>query len=166
MDLLHRFFRIYWSLPVVLISIGIAGALLVTSLLLVMTGNPPTSQRPTAILTVIPGPSATPFIPTATTGSEATATSNLPPSPVPGMISIGSYVQISQTQGSGLNVRSSPGLDSSVNFLALDAEVFEVRQGPKETDGILWWYLVTPVDEGRNGWAAANYLTLVNGFEE
>ena len=166
MKIIQRFFNVYWSLPIVLISTGIAGVLMITTVLVIITGSPVASQRPTAIFTIIPGPSATPYHPTATADIGATATSNLPPSPMPGMIGIGSFVQITNTEGSGLNIRSSPGLDSSVNFLALDAEVLEVREGPKEADEITWWYLVTPVDEGRNGWAAANYLTVVDGGEE
>jgi len=74
---------------------------------------------------------------------------------------VGSYVQIVGTDGFGLNIRSSAGLDSQINFLGLDAEVFEVREGPIESDGFTWWLLVTPVDENRSGWAASSYLSLV-----
>jgi hypothetical protein len=80
---------------------------------------------------------------------------------MPGMIGVGAYVQITGTEGSALNIRREPGLSSEVIFLAYDAEVFEVREGPMEVDGFTWWYLVTPVDEARSGWAAANYLTVV-----
>jgi hypothetical protein len=90
-----------------------------------------------------------------------TATSDLPGAPLPGIIGIGSSVQISGTDGSGLNIREQAGLGSQVRFVALDSEVFEIGDGPVELDEITWWYLVTPLDEQRSGWAAANYLSLV-----
>jgi hypothetical protein len=83
------------------------------------------------------------------------------PTLAPGTIGVGTYVQISGTDGEGLNLRASPGLSAAINFLGYDSEVFEVREGPQEKDGYVWWYLVTPVDESRNGWAAASYLSLV-----
>jgi hypothetical protein len=110
---------------------------------------------------IIPGPTATAFSATATSPLDATPTSDLPPSPLPGMIGFGSYVQIFGTEGSGLNIRVSPGLGSDVVFLAYDSEVFVVGDGPVDVDGISWWYLVTPVDDTRAGWAAANYLSVV-----
>jgi hypothetical protein len=80
---------------------------------------------------------------------------------MPGMIGFGSSVQISGTEGSGLNIRSEPGLGSEIRFVALDSEVFTVQGGPEVKDDFTWWYLVTPLDEGRAGWAASNYLSLV-----
>lgn len=74
---------------------------------------------------------------------------------------IGAYVQVIGTGGVGLNIRSAPGLVGNIEFLGYDAEVFEVRDGPQEADGLTWWYVVTPVDENRAGWAAAEYLEVV-----
>ena len=74
---------------------------------------------------------------------------------------VGSIVQIVGTDGFGLNIRAEAGLNGPVQFLGLDAEVFEIRDGPIESDGFTWWYLVTPVDENRTGWAAADFLSLV-----
>jgi hypothetical protein len=117
-------------------------------------------QDPAAALTWIPGPTNTPRPPTGTPLPTSTATAEfvLPES---GEMGIGAYVQIVGTEGTGLNIRNAPGLNSNIEFLGYDAEVFEVRDGPQEVDGFTWWYLVTPVDEGRAGWAAANYLALV-----
>ena len=78
------------------------------------------------------------------------------------MIGVGSSVQIYGTEGSGLNIRSEAGgLGSEVLFVALDSEVFTVEAGPIVEDDFTWWYLVTPLDEDRAGWAASNYLSLV-----
>ncbi len=121
---------------------------------------PPTSEPPQAALTWIPGPSNTPQPPTATQVPTSTATPTFAPL-ASGELGIGSFVQIVGTEGAGLNIRSGPGLDAEVQFLGFDAEVFEVRDGPVEADGLTWWYLVTPVDESRAGWAASSYLSVV-----
>ncbi|MBE0675420.1 MAG: hypothetical protein IH591_12235 [Bacteroidales bacterium] len=76
-------------------------------------------------------------------------------------ISVGMVVQIGGTEGAGLRLRSEPGIASEVRFIGIDAEVFEVRDGPQDENDIVWWYLVSPYDEARSGWAAASYLTVV-----
>jgi hypothetical protein len=117
-------------------------------------------EPPQAALTWIPGPSNTPQPPTATLVPTSTITPTFAPLQS-GEMGIGSFVQIVGTEGAGLNIRSTPGLNGQVQFLGYDAEVFEVRDGPVDADGLTWWYVVTPVDESRAGWAAANYLAVV-----
>jgi hypothetical protein len=78
-------------------------------------------------------------------------------------IQVKKYVQISGTSGSGLKIREEPGLESKMNFLAGDAEVFQVVDGPVQKDNLIWWKLVTPYDQARSGWAAADYLSLITG---
>jgi hypothetical protein len=119
-----------------------------------------TSESPQAALTWIPGPSNTPLPPTATLVPTSTVTPTFAPLQS-GEMGIGSFVQITGTEGAGLNIRSGPGLNADPLFLGYDAEVFEVRDGPVEADSLTWWYLVTPVDESRAGWAAASYLAVV-----
>ncbi|MPM61970.1 hypothetical protein SDC9_108834 [bioreactor metagenome] len=77
-------------------------------------------------------------------------------------IAIGKYVQITGTEGAGLKIRVSAGTNSDVNFIASDAEAFQVLDGPVLKDDLVWWSLVTPYDQTRVGWAAANYLTLID----
>jgi len=113
------------------------------------------------IVQVIEGFTSTPHIPTQTPTIAPTATENLPPSPLPNMIGIGSTVQIFGTDGEGLNIRLDPGLTSDIVFLAYDSEVFEIGEGPQVIDNITWWYLFTPIDSSRGGWAASNYLSLI-----
>ncbi|WP_298010590.1 MULTISPECIES: SH3 domain-containing protein [Anaerolinea] len=112
-----------------------------------------TSQK--AILTVIPAPTVTPtplFIITETPEIASVEING---------ISIGVYVQISGTGGDGLRLRSGPGKEFPPLFLGYESEVFEVKDGPKFSDGITWWYLVAPYDQTRSGWAASDYLKLV-----
>lgn len=120
---------------------------------------PSTVEERSAALTWLPGPTNTPA-PTATLVPTSTATPAFEP-PASGQMGVGAYVQIVGTEGRGLNIRNAPGLATTIQFLAYDAEVFVVRDGPQEVDGLTWWYIVTPVDAARAGWAAGTYLEVV-----
>ena len=114
----------------------------------------PDQAAAVALLTVIPAPTITP------------TSSDLYPTPTQVFISengifVGAFVQISGTEGEGLRLRSGPGLNHAPRFLGMDAEVYEVKDGPKFSDGFTWWYLVAPYDQTRSGWAASEYLSLV-----
>jgi hypothetical protein len=111
-------------------------------------------QVPTAAMTVLHAPSPTAVMSQTPEGGDGKIA-------VVDGISIGSYVQISGTDGAGLRIRSSPGTDNDVHFIALDEEVFEVDDGPVEKDGYTWWHLVASYDENRNGWAVSSYLKFV-----
>jgi hypothetical protein len=43
----------------------------------------------------------------------------------------------------------------------MDSEVFMVKDGPKDADGFTWWFLEAPYDPQRSGWAASNYLQVI-----
>lgn len=143
---------------VILGALSLAGLLLlITAIAIGLTAAAPTSEIgiAPADLTVISAPTSTSSAPpTPTIDPFATPTS-------PAGIAIGNYVQITGTEGQGLRIRSQPGLDGEFQFLAYDSEVFVVREGPREVDGYVWWYLVAPYDETRVGWAAADFLTYV-----
>jgi hypothetical protein len=119
----------------------------------------PKSQS-TAILQIIPAVTLT-----ATGGPSAAATTpgseQNPPTPPPGVISAGAYVQVIGTGGDGLRMRDQPGLNSAIRLVASEAEVFKVDEGPVEADGYTWFRLVGPFDETRQGWAVANFLSVV-----
>ena len=77
---------------------------------------------------------------------------------------IGAYVQVFGTGDAGvLNLRAEPSLQALVNYVALEREVLRVEAGPKDANGITWWYLVDPASNTRSGWAAQNYLQVVQG---
>jgi len=108
-----------------------------------------------ADLTMIPAP-------TSTSSAPATPTIDpFAPSPTPAGLAVGSYVQISGTEGQGLRIRSKPGLGGEFVFLGYDSEVFVVQDGPQTVDGYIWWYLVAPYDNTRVGWAASDFLTYI-----
>ena len=113
---------------------------------------------PTAVLLVIPAPTATPVIPTPIPVNTPTPTPTSPPPPPSGPISISAYVQISGTGTDGVRLRAEPGLSSDTLFFGMESEVFQVTDGPRESDGYTWWHLVAPYETTRQGWAVANYL--------
>lgn len=110
-------------------------------------------------LTLVPIPSATPttFIPTPTAEPTVTPTP-VPPPKLEGGVGIGSLVEVSGTEGDGLRLREEPSLSAKIAFLGLENEVFEVREGPINSDGYEWWYLSNPYNSEQEGWAVANYL--------
>jgi len=55
-------------------------------------------------------------------------------------------------------VRNEPSVNSVVNIVALENEVFEVRGGPTLADGYVWWFLVNPYDIAKQGWAVGDFL--------
>ena len=143
---------------VILGALVIAGLLTVITVISIGWTTPPQSSDvgfAPADLTVISAPTATPNVtPTATVDPFA-------PSPTPTGIALGTYAQITGTNGEGLRIRSEPGLTGEPVFLGFDTEVFLVQDGPREADGYVWWYLVAPYDDARAGWAAADFLTYI-----
>ncbi len=122
------------------------------------------NQAPaTAILKIIEVPTDTviPVKATLTPTVQATRSADVP---LPGVeIKIGEYVQVFGTGGEGLRLHASPGVVSEVRYVAIDSEVFVVKDGPKNADGYVWWYLQDPYNAQASGWGAANYLSVVKG---
>jgi hypothetical protein len=149
------------NIRVVLGALGIAGFLIVITLITIgLTKSDSTRELgfAPADLTIIPAPSATPNVtPSLTPDPLLVGTPTL----APDVIGVGGYVQIAGTDGEGLRLRADPGLNGASIFLGYDEEVFEVRDGPQEADGYVWWYLVAPYDETRAGWAAADFLEAI-----
>ena len=148
------------NLVVVLLGLLMAFGLCVVIAFLINEFKPATSvlAASTAILTVIPAPSSTPLtLPNDVVTVTATPSGDVSPDG----IALGMYVQISGTGGDGLKMRVGPGMKSDTLFLGMEAEVYQVKDGPKNVDGYTWWYLEAPYDATRKGWAASKYLTIV-----
>lgn len=116
--------------------------------------NPAAAPQEGAWPTAIPQaqPSATVALPTPI------PTQTLPP----GNFAIGSRVQVVGVGDTKLNVRSAPGLDGSLVFLALDGDLYQLVGGPQDVDGYEWWKLEDPNDPARVGWAARNFLMVAS----
>lgn len=140
------------------VSLGIALLLCLLAALITQMIRPnPQPVTVTAAVSVIPAPTLTP-VPVL---AEVVTVTPTPQSAVINGIGMGVFVQISGTGGDGLRLRSAPGTDSTPLFLGMDTEVFEVKDGPRMANDIVWWYLTAPYDETRAGWAAASYLSIV-----
>ena len=149
--------------PWIVLGSLIVGLLLIGAALWYLSYSAPDAPivgPPTAELTIIPAPTRTPAI-VATPPVSPTPTLALPPAPLPGVMVPGALVQISGTGGDGLNLRDTPGLNSGIQYLGFESEVFTIVEGPVEADGLVWWYIVGFSDESRSGWAASNFLELV-----
>lgn len=119
--------------------------------------GPGAAAPATAVMQVIllPTPTPTMVVPTATPTPEVL------PSPPPGVLSLNAFVQVTGTGGDGLRLRSDPGLNGTIKFLGLEGEIFQVTDGPRESDGYTWWYLIAPYDANVRGWAVSNFLQAV-----
>jgi len=122
------------------------------------------SQVPaTAILKIIAAPTQTLPMPVTTPTPTATpSTSQAAPTPTGDLsITTGKYVQVTGTSGEGLRLHESPGISTKINYVAIDAEVFVVKDGPVDADGYIWWELQDPYNNHAGGWGVANYLMVV-----
>lgn len=151
--------------PRILGIVVISGVGLLVGLLglawLTRPASSPTASA-TAIVNIIKAPTATPLAPTPTAGNPVSPGEEIPgSSPAGEGIAVDAYVQIVGTGGDGLRLRDKAGLAGTMRLLGSEAEVFLVKDGPVETDGYTWWYLVGPFDDTRFGWAVANYLSIV-----
>jgi hypothetical protein len=158
-----RFYRLLT--PMALIGMVFLAMLLLTATLVIVFAlplqSPVSSSLPTAVLNIIPAATVTPLPPTPTVTPLPSATPEVPPTPQPGEIGVGGYVQVSGTGLDGLRVRWEPGLGAKTLFVAIESEVFQVTDGPREVDGYTWWQLLSPSNAQAQGWAVVNYLVAI-----
>ena len=160
---MKRFFTEFLP-PGVLLGGLVMGLILVGGSVLILNWIHPGAQLGpvnTAQMVVLAAPTYTPPLPTVEPTLEPTATSPAAPTPPPVDVQIGQMVQISGTGVDGLRLRVEPGLQGKIMFVAIEAEVFQVLDGPRQADGYIWWYLVSPIQADYKGWAVANYLALM-----
>lgn len=139
-----------------IITILVLGAVFI---LLIFLPNKQTLDDKVALITIIPAPTSTPVIGLTIVPTPTIFITEPPVNSY--KFKLGDFVQITGTSGDGLRLRSEPGRSYLVNFIGMDAEVFEVIDGPIEEDGFTWWHLEAPYDENRTGWSVDEYLQLV-----
>ncbi len=126
-------------------------------------------------LTIIGGvwlfarPAATPDGPRPTAVVWTTTPTPIPmelptptPAPVTPGMEIGVRVQVIGTGGAGLNIRSEPGTEAERVAVATEGEALLVVGGPRDADGYVWWFVRDEVTPEREGWAAQDFLALVD----
>ena len=147
----------FTPLTLIVSMILFIGLILIALAILFLGKSPSPDPNLVPDITKIPAPTLTarPLSPTLSPSPTPTSIFFLPE----GAIGVGAYVQVIGTGGVGLRMRSAPGLSSTVNFTALDSEVFLVIDGPVVADDYTWWHLEAPYDTTRNGWSASEFLT-------
>jgi hypothetical protein len=78
----------------------------------------------------------------------------------PGNFAIGNTIQVVGVGPSGLNVRSAPGTDATVKFLARDGETYVLKDGPQTASSDEWWLIQDAADSTKGGWASRRFLTV------
>jgi hypothetical protein len=144
---------------------GAAAGLLVLAAVLAVTAVSRRAnmqmQAVAPVVTLLPRPSPTEMVPpSATVLPTETPQPSTAPDSSTGRIDVGLIVEVYGTEGDGLRLRASPGTAGSIQLLADESEVFAVQDGPVEADGRSWFYLVSPSDASRAGWAVSDYLRL------
>jgi hypothetical protein len=115
-------------------------------------------------ITVIAPATKTPMMDLTTSESgeeilEMTATADFGISEV---FSEGDLVEVYDTEGQGLSLRSAPGITSVISEYGLEREVFVIFGGPVNADGYTWWYLVNPYDDTKQGWGVGRFLRKIS----
>jgi hypothetical protein len=116
-----------------------------------------------------PGASGSPSAgipPTATTpGTGIIPTPTVPVAPTTGGsdgpvgIYLGATVEVANTDGAGVNVRSDASTTSDVLTVFLDGTQIQVIDGPVEAEGFVWWQITG--NEVSAGWIVDDYLNVV-----
>jgi hypothetical protein len=115
----------------------------------------------TAIFHIIEAPTETPLVPIGMATPLPAPTSSQQVPPPSSNIAIGDYVQVSGTGGDGLRLHKEAGVSSEVRYIAIEAQLFLVKDGPIDSDGYIWWLLQDPYTENTEGWGVGNYLVIV-----
>lgn len=119
----------------------------------------PVQTTPQYQVTLLPAPTETATLsPTSVLATPTLADVSILP---PDVVAVGRYIKVVGTQGLGLRMRAEAGTSSEVNFLALDEEAFRIIGGPVAKDGYTWWQCEALLDKTRTGWAAENYMQVL-----
>jgi phage shock protein C len=151
------------------ILVGIVILLCVGLVLIVQAirgGGDKGTATPKATTTARVPPTVTVSLLTPTTAVTPTNTIELPTggleTPTPfSEIAPGATVVVQGTLGGGLNLRDQPTTYAKIVTNAKEGATLVVLEGPRDSDGYVWWRLRAP--DGKEGWAAANWLALKTG---
>ncbi len=179
----------WWSLLILLAGVALVAALIImglstlggrflpggeTPVVIVVTSTatrPAVTPSPTAAVTL--GATPTRRAPTATTPSalttdappegflRGTVESVITPAPEALALRVGVQVEVFDVGAIGLNVREGPGTSYPVQLIASEGSVYELVDGPEESDEYTWWRIESVDDPDIEGWAIAEYLRVV-----
>lgn len=75
-----------------------------------------------------------------------------------GVIALEMNIKIAGTGNEGLRMRSGAGIDQPTVFLAQEGESFQIVEGPKILDSLIWWKIQALNDPKKNGWSVQDYM--------
>ena len=75
-----------------------------------------------------------------------------------GVIAIGMNIKVNGTGNEGLRMRSDAGIEQTTLYLAQEGELFEIIDGPKIIDGLIWWKIKALNDSKKIGWSVQDYM--------
>jgi hypothetical protein len=161
----------FWSVALTFfIALGMAGCLIGSLIALGGRSSIQADSKPVILVTSAPLPTSAleeflhptatldiPGTPAAAQEIELSGPTLVPTStPTSTPIAIGVGAQVIIISQGGINVRSTPGMGSAVNFTANNSEAFTVIGGPEVIDGLQWWQIQDRSNPARVGWAAEN----------
>jgi hypothetical protein len=76
-----------------------------------------------------------------------------------GVIALGMNIKVSGTGNEGLRMRSGAGIDQQTMYVAQEGESFQIIDGPKILDSLIWWKIQASNDPGKTGWSVQDYMT-------
>jgi hypothetical protein len=97
----------------------------------------------------------------ATASNNESVTPTPPVNVLPGVVSRGNIVIVNGTGQNGLRMRSTPGTDAPILFVANENEYFNVVDGPVIKDSMIWWKIQSLSDSQKVGWSAQDYLASI-----
>lgn len=168
----------WWSIALMLVGVIIVSFTVVAAVMFFGGSGRPLAESTPIILIVTAEPSifednavATAVAPSTQIISGQNAPSSLDLSgptlaavqisPTPAAIQLGSVVAVEGVDLNTLNVRSTASLtESSILFRAEEGELFNVIDGPDQSDGFTWWRIQDPNNVNRVGWAVSNFLSV------
>jgi hypothetical protein len=80
---------------------------------------------------------------------------------LPGVVARGNVVIVNGTGQDGLRMRSDPGTESAVLFVANENEYFNVVDGPVIKDSMIWWKIQSLSDAQKVGWSSQDFLASI-----
>lgn len=159
-----------WSIILMLLNVGAAAACIIFAVIAV-GGRTSTQNNVPVVIILTAAPSQTPEQPPvaavltepapaiitrqAASSLDLTGPTLVPtrtPTPTPITITLNSTVIV--VGNDGINVRTAPGTDQPLSFVANRNEMFLVIEGPETANNLTWWRIRD--NAGRSGWAAEN----------
>ena len=156
-----------WALLALLVALIILLCIGLVLIIRAIGGSSEGTPTPTVQPTATRPASATNTVviiqPTVAEGETPTPTVVLPVGtatepPVFAEIAPGATVEVYNTGGGGLNLRSEASTSGRVVSNVRDGTEFTVLEGPEDANGYAWWKLEAA--DGTQGWGAANWLRL------